>query len=492
MNEPTQAPWLSDTASATLRDRYIPQYCLGRKAGRQTWLATDRVTGAAVVVKRLVFGRDFLWDDLKLFEREAQTLKSIDHPAIPRYLDFFDLESEGEQGFALVQSYIDARSLEEHVKSGRRFSEADLKKIAIQILEILDYLHHCQPPVIHRDIKPSNILLAESDVGVGLVYLVDFGSVQSLAAREGSTITIVGTYGYMPPEQFGGRAYPTSDFYSLGATLIYLATGKHPADIPQGKDLRLNFEPLANLSLEMTEWIREMIHPLADERPNSARSAVKYLSNPLPKSRPGTSINPQAIAYPRPNLGIVRYAVSDDELNFKIPANCIYLVHESGGLLMSTGLTIEEKISENIFFLIVMIMSPAIFSWIVIWEVSSLFMTCCIGSFFALLASVWIAEKIQGSNSWTYLNLKDKYLTIDWDKRCRYKNPNLRSSIHEILRIRSTSYSQGDGNGGVKDVSCVEIKSNDVSIRIEIGRDESRWLAAELGAFLKLPVSMSG
>jgi serine/threonine protein kinase len=272
MSDPTQEsakPWLSD--------RYIPQDCLGRKAGRQTWLATDRVTGTPVVVKRLTFGRDFLWDDLKLFEREAQTLKSIDHPAIPKYLDFFDLELEGEQGFALVQSYIDARSLEEHVKSGRRFSEADLKEIAIQTLEILDYLHHCQPPVIHRDIKPSNILLAESDVGVGLVYLVDFGSVQSLAAREGSTITIVGTYGYMPPEQFGGRAYPSSDFYSLGATLIYLATGKHPADIPQGKDLRLNFEPLANLSLEMTGWIREMIHPLADERPDSAELSISKI-----------------------------------------------------------------------------------------------------------------------------------------------------------------------------------------------------------------------
>jgi serine/threonine protein kinase len=283
MHEPTQTPWLTDTAFATLRDRYIPQTCLGRKAGRQTWLAIDQVTGDSVVVKRLAFGRDFLWDDLKLFEREAQTLKSIDHPAIPKYLDFFDLESEGEQGFALVQSYIDARSLEEHVKSGRRFSESDLKEIAIQVLEILDYLHHCQPPVIHRDIKPSNILLAESEDGVGTVYLVDFGSVQSLAAREGSTITIVGTYGYMPPEQFGGRAYPSSDFYSLGATLIYLATGKHPADIPQGKDLRLNFEPSANLSLEMTEWIREMIHPLADERPDSAKSLIGNLRNPAIK-----------------------------------------------------------------------------------------------------------------------------------------------------------------------------------------------------------------
>jgi serine/threonine protein kinase len=483
MHEPSQAPWLTE--------RYIPQTCLGRKAGRQTWLATDRVTGNSVVIKKLSFGRDFLWDDLKLFEREAQTLKSINHPAIPTYLDFFDLESEGDQGFALVQSYIDARSLEEHVKSGRRFSEADLKEIAIQVLEILDYLHHCQPPVIHRDIKPSNILLAESDVGVGLVYLVDFGSVQSLAAREGSTITIVGTYGYMPPEQFGGRAYPTSDFYSLGATLIYLATGRHPADIPQGRDLRLNFEALANLSLEMTGWIREMIHPLADERPDSARSAIQRLGNPLTKSWPLTIINPQIIAYPRPNLGVVRYAASNDELSFQIPANCIYLIYKSDRFLVSTGLTIEEEISENSFlFMVVIISPPVILFWILFYGIS-LFMMCCIGSIFALLASIWITEKIQASRSWTCLNLKDKYLTIDWDERCRWRNPNLKSSIHEILNIKSTSYCQSDGNGGVKEISCVEIESNDANIRIKVGRDESRWLAAELGAFLKLPASMS-
>jgi serine/threonine protein kinase len=272
MSDPTQEP-----AKPWLSNRYIPQYCLGRKAGRQTWLATDRVTGTPVVVKRLAFGRDFLWDDLKLFEREAQTLKSIDHPAIPRYLDFFDLESEGEQGFALVQTYIDARSIEEQVKSGRRFSEIELKEIAVQLLEILDYLHHCQPPVIHRDIKPSNILLTEPEMGSGQVFLVDFGSVQTLAAREGSTITVVGTYGYMPPEQFGGRAYPTSDLYSLGATLIYITTGRHPADIPQGKDLRLNFEPLASLSRSTTDWIRDLMHPVAEERPKLAGSALQSL-----------------------------------------------------------------------------------------------------------------------------------------------------------------------------------------------------------------------
>lgn len=492
MNESTQSPWLTDTAFATLRDRYIPQYCLGRKAGRQTWLATDRVTGTPVVIKRLAFGRDFLWDDLKLFEREAQTLKSIDHPAIPKYLDFFDLESEGEQGFALVQSYIDARSLEEYVKSGRRFSEADLREIATQILEILDYLHHCQPPVIHRDIKPSNILLAESDGGVGIVYLVDFGSVQSLAAREGSTITIVGTYGYMPPEQFGGRAYPSSDFYSLGATLIYLATGKHPADIPQGKDLRLNFEPLANLSIEMTGWIREMIHPLADERPDSVRSAFHVFCDLLAKVHPSKIEKYQKNAYPKPKLCMVEYAASDSEINLRIPENKISLLDQSAGRSISMGATAEGGWSGILFLwttLPIIILTIAF----LLYSNSMIVTGFCFVSVPILCLLAWIGEKLKEPvNYWVYLKLEDNYLTIDWDEWCRYGNPNLKSSKYEILKIGSISYRPSSSHGGAKQASFVEIELIDMNIKIKVGRDESLWLASEIGLVLNLPVSVSG
>ena len=133
------------------------------------------------------------------------------------------------KGSRFVQSHIQARSLQDWVESGRSFSEAELKQIAKALLKILDYLHQRQPPVIHRDIKPSNILLGDrDDNNSDALYLIDFGSVQT--AAHGGTVTVVGTYGYMPMEQFGGRAVPASDLYSLGATLAYLATGLHPAD----------------------------------------------------------------------------------------------------------------------------------------------------------------------------------------------------------------------------------------------------------------------
>jgi serine/threonine protein kinase len=115
---------------------------------------------------------------------------------------------------------------------------------------------------------------------LGEVYLVDFGSVQTLAAREGSTVTVVGTYGYMPPEQFGGRAVPASDLYGLGATLIYLVTGVHPAELPQ-EDLRINFEPKIAISSDFVDWLQWMTEPDLNSRLTSADRALKALERPI-------------------------------------------------------------------------------------------------------------------------------------------------------------------------------------------------------------------
>jgi serine/threonine protein kinase len=260
-----------------LKERYAIQKQLGKNGGRQTLLARDLQTQDLVAIKLLTFDADFNWDDLKLFEREAETLQSLSHPAIPRYLDSFKFQTSKTKGFALVQSYIEAKSLAEWVELGRTFNEDDIKHIAKALLEILMYLHAQHPPVIHRDIKPSNILLANrSGNSVGQVYLVDFGSVQTLAATEGSTITVVGTYGYMPPEQFGGRAVPASDLYSLGATLIYLVTGMHPADLPQ-EDLQIQFEPKIPLDSAFVDWLQWMTEPDLNRRLTSANQGLKSL-----------------------------------------------------------------------------------------------------------------------------------------------------------------------------------------------------------------------
>jgi serine/threonine protein kinase len=240
-----------------LADRYQIEKQLGQKTGRRTFLAIDLQTNSPVVIKLLIFNNEFIWDDLKLFEREAETLKHLDLPAIPRYLDYFEFDLPTLKGFALVQTYIDAPSLEEVVSSGRRFTESELQEFATSLLDILDYLHSLQPPVIHRDLKPSNILLTNrSGNSIGDVYLIDFGSVQNVAAKDGGTMTVVGTYGYMPMEQFGGKTVPASDLYSLGATLIYTIAGAHPAELPQ-EDGKIQL-PVNNLSKSWRRWIEKM------------------------------------------------------------------------------------------------------------------------------------------------------------------------------------------------------------------------------------------
>ena len=266
--------------SDILGSRYSIQEQLGKKPGRYTYLALDNQNQVLVVVKLLKLDRDFEWDSLKLFEREAQILQNLSHPAIPQYLDFFEVDSPDSKGFALVQSYIDAKSLEQQVKTGRTFNEAELKEIAEKLLNILIYLHDRKPAIIHRDIKPSNILLTNrSGNSVGEVYLVDFGSVQNITAVEGGTLTVVGTYGYMSPEHFGGRAVTTSDLYSLGATLIYLTTGMHPADLPQ-KDLQIQFEDKTQLSRHFTGWLKKVLEPSQEKRFSSAQVALEALQKP--------------------------------------------------------------------------------------------------------------------------------------------------------------------------------------------------------------------
>jgi Protein kinase domain len=267
-----------------LRDRYRIIRQLGRNAGRRTLLAQDLHTQELVVLKILTFNSDFRWDDLKLFEREAETLKSLCHSAIPRYRDYFELNLPKCPGFVLVQTYIDATSLQDWIKQGRTFSESEVKQIAKALLNVLMYLHDRNPPAIHRDIKPSNILLTSERTAhqVGNLYLVDFGSVQTTVKKTG-TMTIVGTYGYMPPEQFSGRAFPASDLYSLGATLIYLVTGTHPADLIQ-EDLQIKFEDVTHLSASFVQWLKQITHPNRQQRFTSAQEALEALENP--KSQP--------------------------------------------------------------------------------------------------------------------------------------------------------------------------------------------------------------
>ncbi|RUT07726.1 hypothetical protein DSM106972_019860 [Dulcicalothrix desertica PCC 7102] len=257
-----------------LQDRYQLQRLLGNNGIRQTWLAKDLQAAdvdSRVVVKLLAFGGAIQWDDLKLFEREAQILKQLKHPRIPQYIDYFCVDDRS-LWFGLIEQYIPGESLKEKLATCHRFSEKQVRKIAVDVLNILIYLHELNPLVLHRDVKPSNLILGEDN----RVYLVDFGAVQDKAASSGVTFTVVGTYGYAPMEQFGGKAVPASDLYALGATLIHLLTGMSPAELPQ-RSLRIEFSHLVNVTPEFKEWLQKLTEPAPEDRFATAALALKTL-----------------------------------------------------------------------------------------------------------------------------------------------------------------------------------------------------------------------
>jgi serine/threonine protein kinase len=269
----------SSTSEKLLNNRYKIQRELGCNAGRYTFLAKDLQNQQLVVIKLIVFNHDFQWESLKLFEREVEILKSLSHPAIPRYIEYFEVNIPHWNGFAFVQNYIEAESLEEHLRNGRTFSESEVKQLAKTLLGILNYLHSHNPSVIHRDIKPSNILLSNSSAhSIGDIYLVDFGSVQNVNHQEG-TITIVGTYGYMPPEQFVGRAFPASDLYSLGITIIYLISGTEVEDLTQEDWQFIQLEQLSNISSKFRDWLKLMTHRSLKKRFRSVTESLEALES---------------------------------------------------------------------------------------------------------------------------------------------------------------------------------------------------------------------
>ena len=237
-----------------LHQRYEIQAVLGRGLSTTTYRAIDTETGQECSIKCLSFRKMTEWKTWELFEREAQILKNLAHPKIPRYLDFFIEETAQDVELFLVQEYVNGKSLAQLAQEGKPFDEKEAVLIALKMCGVLEYLHHFSPPIIHRDIKPNNIILTPDN----RLFLIDFGAVQArlmTSFSQSSGATIVGTYGYMPMEQFEGRALPASDIYALGMTLLALLSRQEPAEMEKIDALRgrVNIsEPFAKILAKMT------------------------------------------------------------------------------------------------------------------------------------------------------------------------------------------------------------------------------------------------
>lgn len=154
------------------------------------------------------------------FEREANILATLSHPGIVQVYDYF---SEGDRSYLVIE-YVHGRDLEEALSETEGFlPEAQVVSWAIQICDVLIYLHSYEPqPVVFRDLKPSNIMLDNH----GRIRVVDFGIARLF--QSGQKGTMIGTEGYSPPEQYRGMAEPRVDIYALGATLHHLLSKQDP------------------------------------------------------------------------------------------------------------------------------------------------------------------------------------------------------------------------------------------------------------------------
>lgn len=258
-----------------LKARYRLEKTLGQGAFATTWQAQDLDTDTVCAVKEVNSALINDWKSLELFEREAGVLSHLEHPHIPRLIEFFTLEEQGLPRLYLVQEHIAGRSLSQLLNSGKFFNQQEAERIARAVLEVLVYLQSFSPPMIHRDIKPSNILLD----GSGKVWLIDFGAVRDqVREQQGSQPTVIGTFGYMPIEQIEGNATPSSDLYALGMTLVHLLTRREPQTLEK-KRLKVDFRPHVNISSAFADWIDQLIEPDVQQRFRTAQAALQQLNH---------------------------------------------------------------------------------------------------------------------------------------------------------------------------------------------------------------------
>lgn len=198
---------------------------------------------------------------------------------IPRLYAYFTENNE----FYLVQEYINGENLFERVSSYGIFTEEQVRKLLTNILPTLTYIH--SRGIVHRDIKPENIMLCK-DSGDKPV-LIDFGAVKetmnTMVAISGNTgrSIVIGTPGFMPMEQSVGRPVFASDIYSLGLTMIYLLTGKMPADIETDPSTgKINWQFLApNISPNLKEVLEKAVQPVFNDRHKNAQEMLHLLNN---------------------------------------------------------------------------------------------------------------------------------------------------------------------------------------------------------------------
>ncbi len=214
------------------------------------------------------------------FHREAVILEELGNSnnRIPKLYAYF---SEQDQ-FYLVQEYIEGQTLAHKLQHLGPMSESAVKEILKSMLYVLNFVHSRQ--IVHRDIKPDNIIFRESD---SVPVLIDFGAVResmgTITNSQGQPTSsiVIGTPGFMPPEQAAGRPVYNSDLYSLALTMIYLLTGKMPQELQDPRTANFVWHQYApNVSPNLRIVLDKAIAYNPNERYLSAKDMLDALQSP--------------------------------------------------------------------------------------------------------------------------------------------------------------------------------------------------------------------
>ena len=223
---------------------------IGKGGMSNVWLAKDRRLEKLWAVKEIkpnVVGAQGEANRKAIID-EANFMKRLDYPAIPRVVDIIDMGAT----IFVVMDFIPGTALDKLFKRQNRepFAQEEVINWGIQLCNVLEYLHSMNPPIIYRDMKPANIMLNDD----GSVKLIDFGIAMEYWPSRGQDLNIQGTYGYAPPEQLNPKVQTDTraDIYALGVTLYTLVTGHTPKVKRDEHGRRLNDEygyPIIDFSM---------------------------------------------------------------------------------------------------------------------------------------------------------------------------------------------------------------------------------------------------
>ncbi len=226
LSEQTTLP-IGATVQDMNGDRYRVEKLLGKGGFGAVYLVRDRLTQEhQFALKELIEPGEHDYERL-LFE--CETLKRLDHPALPRVYHVFEYAKL--RRVYLLMEYIRGKNLEDlrEEQPNFRFPLKVVLAIMTPIFDALSYMHRQNPPIVHRDIKPDNIIVPMDG---GEAVLVDFGTAKEFVQDGTTTVFRHGSPGYAPIEQYspGSRTNLRTDVYGLGATLYALLTGIIPVD----------------------------------------------------------------------------------------------------------------------------------------------------------------------------------------------------------------------------------------------------------------------